>query len=328
MHIGLVVPRGIALFLGGFTLVNLLGEWRFRGFDANYWWIDLRPLPGFVSRNLLGLAGLLLVAWAWRPALAGWRRRVLMATTLLLLLASLTNAIQFFVLLARGVIHTSFPVPFSLFVAITLGVVLKRLAGRQQRTTSPATRGEKLLIGATVITCMIGFPLLQMLCFGKTDYRRPADVIVVFGARVYADGRLSNALADRVRTGCQLYREGLAPVVLFSGGPGDGLIHEAQAMRQMAANLGVPDAAMVLDQAGVNTEATVLSTRAICEELGVRRVLAVSHFYHLPRIKMTCQRQELEVYTVPAREQRTLMRLPVFLLREVAALWLYYVRGE
>ena len=37
------------------------------------------------------------------------------------------------------------------------------------------------------------------------------------------------------------------------------------------------------DARGINTEATVRNTLA----LRPRRVLAVSHFYHLPRIKMS-----------------------------------------
>ena len=64
---------------------------------------------------------------------------------------------------------------------------------------------------AVAFACLAIFPLAQMFFFGKTDYRRPADAAVVLGARVYADGRLSDALADRVRTACQLYRDGSGP---------------------------------------------------------------------------------------------------------------------
>lgn len=45
--------RGIALFLGGFSLLNLVGEVRSPGFDANPWWIDLRLLPTLAGRALL-----------------------------------------------------------------------------------------------------------------------------------------------------------------------------------------------------------------------------------------------------------------------------------
>jgi vancomycin permeability regulator SanA len=168
------------------------------------------------------------------------------------------------------------------------------------------------------------FPLLQTLCFGKTDYRRPADVAVVFGARAYANGQPSDALADRVRTACHLYRQGIVRKLLFSGGPGDGPIHETEAMRLMAVSLGVSDSDILMDRAGLNTEQTVVNTTSMVSKMSARRVLAVSHFYHLPRIKMAYQRHGWEVYTVPAREKYFLKQIPYSMAREVAAFWEYY----
>ena len=57
----------------------------------------------------------------------------------------------------------------------------------------------------------------------------------------------------------------------------------------------------------------------LLDTLGVRRVLAVSHGFHLPRIKLACQRQSCEVYTVHARESYVLRALPYSLAREVLA---------
>jgi hypothetical protein len=57
-----------------------------------------------------------------------------------------------------------------------------------------------------------------------------------------------------------------------------------------------------------------------------RRVLAVSHFYHLPRIKLSYQRAGFEVYTVPARQKYLLSQMPYNMAREVAAFWAYYVK--
>lgn len=97
-------------------------------------------------------------------------------------------------------------------------------------------------------------------------------------------------------------------------------------MRRLAVSLGVPDTAIELDEAGINTQATVDNTAAMFERLHVQRVLAVSHFYHLPRIKLAYRRAGWEVYTVPAESQYRLIRLPWFMTREIAALWAYYIR--
>jgi len=170
------------------------------------------------------------------------------------------------------------------------------------------------------------FPLGQIFFFGKTDYRRAADAAVVFGARAYADGRPSDALADRVRTACELYRSSTVSKLIFSGGPGDGAIHETEAMRRMAVALGVKESDIILDLRGVNTQATVQNTVPIFERFAFRRVLAVSHYFHLPRIKMTYQRSGVEVYTTPAKESYILRQTPFLLLRELAAWWVYYWR--
>ena len=53
------------------------------------------------------------------------------------------------------------------------------------------------------------------------------------------------------------------------------------------------------------------------------RVLVVSHFYHLPRIKIRFGEEAREVLTVPVREP--LSGTPRFMLREIAALWKYYL---
>lgn len=149
--------------------------------------------------------------------------------------------------------------------------------------------------------------------------------IVVFGCLVRADGTPSMALADRVRTGVELYQAGLADRLIFSGGPGEGPTHETEAMRRLAMQLGVPASAIEVDLDGLNTQATVRNVVAQGWENGRPRVLAVSHFYHLPRIKLCFRRAGWDVLTVPANESRELYHLPRYLMREVVALWWYYL---
>jgi uncharacterized SAM-binding protein YcdF (DUF218 family) len=57
-----------------------------------------------------------------------------------------------------------------------------------------------------------------------------------------------------------------------------------------------------------------------------KKVLVVSHFYHLPGVKLAYQRAGWEVYTVPAKESCFFRQMPFFVAREVAALWVYYLR--
>jgi vancomycin permeability regulator SanA len=317
------LPRGLALFLGAFSLLNLAGQLRSARFDANLWWIDVRAFPQPLADGWLLFSAFALVAYALRPPRSGWRRVVTILFVSLLVISSLFNSVVFYDLLLRKAISAALPVPLSLFVAAALAWILLDCCRR-----APAANPVPQLwpVFAVSLACLVAFPLAQMLCFGKTDYRRVADVAVVFGARTYADGRPSDALADRVRTACQLYRDGLTHKLLLSGGPGDGPVHETAAMKQLALKLGVRPEDIIVDEAGRNTQATVRNTEAIFADTHASRILVVSHFYHLPRIKMAYQRDGWDVYTVPARESYFLRQMPFFMAREVAALWVYYLR--
>src|ERR1044071_1156427 len=317
------MSRGLALFLGAFSLLNLAGGFRRSGFDANLWWIDLRWMPEILRVLFMLISSLCLLGFAIRPACCLWRKALTASCAGLLGIFALQNAGQYYFLIARRSIQTAIPVPLSIFIAAALGLILVTCIRSEQGQSGH--RGF-LLSCAICAACMCLFPLAQMFSFGKTDYSRPADVAVVLGARVYADGRPSDALADRVRTACQLYRNGIVKKLLFSGGPGDGDIHETEGMKQMELGLGVNPHDILVDEAGLNTQATVKHTEAICSRLHLARALVVSHFYHLPRIKLAYQRDGWNVFTVPAKETYLLRQMPFNTAREVAAFWLYYFR--
>jgi vancomycin permeability regulator SanA len=328
------LPRGLALFLGGFALLNIFGNLRVPGFDANLWWIDLRAVPTWLSNSMLLISAFCLISYALRPQQSAVRRLLTIACIGLLGFVAAFNAIEFYVLWIRGSIRAGIPIPFSLFVCAALATILFSRTAAVSETSRrnvdlQRNRGNprKFLPVLTVCAaCAAIFPFAQMLFFGKTDYRRPADVAVVLGARVYADGRPSDALADRVRTACNLYRNGTVKKLLFSGGPGDGSIHETEGMKRMAIQLGVKQEDILLDAHGVNTQATVKNSEALFQQLHASRILVVSHFYHLPRIKLAYHREGWEVYTVPAKESYLLRQMPYNIAREAAALWVYYFR--
>lgn len=331
------LARGAAIALGSFTLLNLLGDLKTPGFDANAWWINLSFLPHTFQIILLATSGTLLLAHGVRPFTSRTGRIFLRGIILLLAVIAAGNAGKFWSLASAGQIAPGFKIPFSAFLCAALLFLLLSTRTRAAAAQAPPKSLRTIsLILLAIFLCAILFPVAQMICFGKTDYRRPADVIVIFGARAYADGRLSPALEDRVRTGCDLYRAGLAPYILMTGGPADGDMHEVDAMRARAIQLGVPSEAILLDREGLNTDASVKDTAPVFIARNMHRILAVSHFYHLPRIKMTYQRAAAQnaiaqqptfaIYTVPAEEPYPLRALPRYMLREILALWAYYLR--
>lgn len=318
--------RGIALFWGLLFALDVAGRFLDSGFDAATWWIDVRGSWRTPAYAYLALVAVFLLMFAFKPIAGRMRRLGAIVALSGLSIAMLSDGVRFLLLLMDGSVGSGFPIPLSFFSAASLVLVMVGVKATSGKGTT-VVESHRWMISAGFVTCVIGFPLAQMFCFGLTDYSRPASIAVVFGARVYADGQMSNALAHRVHTACDLYRRGMVSHLIFSGGPGDGSIHETEAMRQEAIRLGVQPKDILLDPHGTSTQATVMNTVPMIRTLGGGTVLAVSHFYHLPRVKLCYQAAGTEVRTVPARQDRILRKLPLLMAREVVALWAYYIRA-
>lgn len=320
------VVRGLALFISAFTFVALFGELHTPSLDATIWWIDLRPLPEVLAQLVLAATASLLFAFAVRPAMGRLRRRATASAAFVLAAGALYDCVRFYAAWADGAIAPWTPLPLSLFIA--LGLAFVGVVALRRVPPAPTWRRLELLAAAlAVVACVVLFPLAQILFFGTTDYRRPADAAVVFGAQVHDDGRISTSLRDRVVTAVALYDEGLVDRLVMSGGQGTAPVHEAVAMRDLALELGVPPEAVLVDMEGLSTDATVRDTAAIFRREGFSRVLAVSHFYHLARVKLAYQAAGWDVQTVPAAQSYVVPQTPRLVAREVPAFWVYYLRA-
>ena len=326
-----IAVRGFAAFLGSFLVIGAIGEARQGATDVGLWFIDLTDLPHVVRFALFGLYGVLLVSWLSaalpRPAL---RRATAIACLAAAALAA-RHIVRFESAVSSGLVRPAVPSPLSLPLAVVLAAA--GLWIRRDRGLASATAGRvRLGVLAAAGLCALAFPVAQIAFFGTTDYRRPADAAVVFGARVYASGDPSPLLADRIATGVELYRQGLVPVLIMSGGDGADGFNEARVMRERAISAGVDPAAIVVDPSGVTTEASVSNAMTIVAGLGPSpvgppRLIAVSQAYHLPRIQLAFSTAGVDVLTVPAVDPVPISEMPVLVAREVPAFWLYYLRA-
>ena len=100
----------------------------------------------------------------------------------------------------------------------------------------------------------------------------PADCIVGFG----------NFNTNIARRAAELYHQGLAPKILFTGGLGrntEGLLPEPEAVRfaRVAMACGVPEGDILIEDRSANTKENIVFTRQLLEEAGVKhdRILGV-----------------------------------------------------
>ncbi len=316
--------RALALF----ALANILLGLFSKNWNANDIWIQAAVLPAWLVQALvLAFALGVLLFQRIHPAIAVGVRVV----TMLLALACLADALGYYRLLADGHITSAFPVPLSL--ALGLILLVWALPGRRRHFVSESRTRRALWIrvldqGAPLALIGLG-ALAHILAFGATDYARPADAAVVLGAAVWPNGEPSQALLDRTVSACELYHRGLVDTLVLSGGRDPAApLSEPACMARIARERGVPADALVLDETGIDTAASIRAVRGLARERGWRRLLMVSHDYHLARIHLASERAGLRIFTVPARESRFLLKKPWFVAREVAAWGWYFLRPE
>jgi vancomycin permeability regulator SanA len=315
--------RGLALFVGAFTLVNVVALWRL-GTDFNIWWVAVPGVGRTIAGALYVLAGAALVGYAAAPRMRAWRRWPSVGLTLVFAAVTAWNGVDFYLTWRAGEIRPGVPFPLSFVLCASLAFI----AWAALRSPPPRRRlAAAAVLAAVAAACVLLFPVAQVFFFGMTDYRRPADVVVVFGAQVHESGLASTSLRDRMDTGVELYKDGVVKHVIVSGGVGDSGFNEALVMRDMAVAAGVPEAAVVIDSNGVSTNATVADTVPFFGNDGWRRILAVSQYYHLPRIKLAYQRAGWNVLTVPAGTSSPIPQTPRLVVREIPAFWVYYARA-
>src|ERR671913_2549764 len=88
-----------------------------------------------------------------------------------------------------------------------------------------ASRGHPLrqAVGLLALGAAMAYTvsLVMVLAVRQHDQRRPVDAIVVLGAAQY-NGRPSPVLRARLDHALGLYRDGLAPLIVVTGGFGRG----------------------------------------------------------------------------------------------------------
>ena len=149
------------------------------------------------------------------------------------------------------------------------------------------------------------------------------DAIVVAGCKVRPDGSPSRALARRTAAATQLWRRGLAPQIIFTGGLGDHPPTEAAVAAAHARSLGVPAEAIVEEDRSTSTEE---NARFAAQVTGARRVIVVTDSYHVFRSRRVFARHFGEVVghgSVPLYGPRIKGAL-----REVAAVVFYGLKGR
>lgn len=182
----------------------------------------------------------------------------------------------------------------------------------------------RLVLRLAVVLAVVGVGYL-VLTFVEVwqastrDGARPAEAIVVLGAAQY-DGRPSPVLRDRLDHAHDLWAEGLAPVIVVTGGrrPGDRFTEAAAGYAYLREH-GVPDAAILREEDGTNTWEQLAASSRFLRARGISDVLLVSDGYHARRLSAIAGELGLHAAVSPSATRLSLGGQVRALLRETAA---------
>lgn len=161
-------------------------------------------------------------------------------------------------------------------------------------------RACRLLGAATVMALgLLGFtPLSDLTLPPPAPEPRPADAIVVLGSYMGSDGSLSAASLQRAVHGIQLYRRGLAPLLVMTGAR-QGAMVEAEIRAQLAREFGVPAAALLTEPGGRTTRDEARRVRGLLDPRGARSVALVTSGEHMERARIQFEREGFTVFPAP-----------------------------
>lgn len=134
-----------------------------------------------------------------------------------------------------------------------------------------------------------------------------AEAIVILGGatrnlsfpRVIPD--LSDR-GDRLLYGAKLYQDGLAPLIILSGGRiqwRGGGESEAKDMADILEIMGIPESAMILEPNSLNTYQNAVNTKEILQEKGINEILLVTSAFHMPRSLAIFKKQGIKAIPAP-----------------------------
>ena len=178
-----------------------------------------------------------------------------------------------------------------------------------------------------VLVIWVSAHVIYISIDGLRNYNGTADVAVILGNRVFADGSLSSWLKGRTDKALELYKEKKVKKIYASGGISrndDGDYPEGTAMKEYLVKHGVPPNDVVADNAGQNTFLTAKDFRSWNAQQKYQSVIVVSQFFHITRTKYIFEKLGIQNVHSASSEVYSWRDIPGT-LREVPAFYKYLI---
>ncbi len=182
----------------------------------------------------------------------------------------------------------------------------------KKRTTILLT---SIILAASMIVAIVadvqGQYIHRIIAIGKVP---TSTVAIVLGASVHSDGTPSDALADRLRVGAELYKQGSVSWVLLTGDDGEFHADEIDVMQSFIESKGVPENRILIDGRGFRTYESCKHAK----EMGIKHAIVVTQRFHIGRALYLCNRMGIDTWGVTS-DLRHYVNNTMFWVRDLLA---------
>jgi uncharacterized SAM-binding protein YcdF (DUF218 family) len=187
----------------------------------------------------------------------------------------------------------------------------------------------KVTIISAVLVCIIfvSYTVISIIDMGLNAKPQKSDAIVVLGCRVYGTVP-SPMLIERLNHGLELFSQGYGNYIIVSGGKGPGEdITEAEAMQTYLISKGVDKSKIIIEDRSTSTFENIIYSREIMHKHGLYTSVIVSNKYHLKRASLMAKKNNINASYSGVFAKRYIPYEISGFLREILALWKFYVLG-
>ena len=156
-----------------------------------------------------------------------------------------------------------------------------------------------------------------------------ADAAVVLGAAVWR-GQPSPVFRERINHAIELYQDGQAEYIIFTGGQGRGDDQaESEVARQYAIGQGIPESAIFIETISTTTYSNLTEAAKLAGQHGICCVLVVSDPLHMKRAVTMARDLGLDAHPSPTTTSRyrSFRARLIFLIQETFDYILYLLRA-
>lgn len=182
-------------------------------------------------------------------------------------------------------------------------------------------------------------PIANIFARSLTDSYRTnkAEAIIVLSGGAFPDGTLGLATLQRLTYAVQLYKEGKAKKIIFSGHMPhlDFAQNVAKNMAHFALSVGIPADNIIVEDKSITTYEHAMRVKKIMQEYNIKDALLVTSAIHALRARLVFEKMGLKVSLAPVNAYEIsvsdpLDRISIFraVIREYSALLYYKLKGR